>query len=115
MDDGAEGDPEYHEPDLHAACAQGDVKRVQVLLDQGADVNKYWHVSLELGKGNGATLQASSSKRKLCAGVWTTETLVGIYGHQVGRSRFGALRGHAGCTPLPVLLKVNTLRRSYAG
>ncbi len=46
MDDGAEGDPEYHNTDLPTACARGYVKRVRLLLDQGADVNKFeWPVS----------------------------------------------------------------------
>lgn len=45
VDVGAEKDPEYHKTDLRTACSRGYVKRVQVLLDQGADVNQYWHVS----------------------------------------------------------------------
>ncbi len=47
LDGVTEDDPEYHKADLPTACARGHVKRVQTLLDQGADVNKYWHVSVK--------------------------------------------------------------------
>ncbi len=47
VDAGAEKDPEYHTTDLRTASARGYVKRVRLLLDQGAEVNKYWHVSFE--------------------------------------------------------------------
>ncbi len=46
MDVGAEKDRDYHKTDLHTASARGYVKRVRLLLDQGADVNKFeWPVS----------------------------------------------------------------------
>ncbi len=47
VDVGAEDDREYHKTSLHTACAQGYAKRVQKLLDQEDDLNRFeWPVSV---------------------------------------------------------------------